>query len=283
MTTTDTITSHVATRWNGTEGLFWAREAERFDRMLQPFGDALLHAAGLRHGERVLDVGSGAGATTLAAAWEVTPGGRVTGLDVSTPLVGVARQRAAGLRNVEFVVGDAQTYPFAAGAHDVVISRHGAMLFADPVAAFANLAGSLRAGGRLAFVTWAEASANGWSAIPAAAVAAHLPAAPPPGPSSQPGPCAFSLADPAAIRHLLAESGFTEVGVTRVERPTWVGTDVDDAVAFFESSAGDLRAHLPADTVSRIVATLRTSLAPYEQPDGVGLPAAAWLVTARVS
>jgi SAM-dependent methyltransferase len=266
-------------RWNGPEGRLWAAEHERFDRMGAPLERALLEVAALRPGERVLDIGCGAGATTLAAAWEVAPNGRATGIDRSTPLAALARRRTAGMRGVDVVVADAQTYPFPTRGLDVLISRNGLMLFTDPPAAFANLRRALRDDGRLAFVTWADSAANGWSAIPNAAVAAHI-ALPPP---SEDGPCAFSLSDPARIHALLGGAGFDEIAPRRVDTRLWVASDVGDAVAFFERSAGDLRRHVPEGLVRSILLTLRASLLPYAEADGVYVPAAAWVVTAKAA
>ena len=147
----------------------------------------------------------------------------------------------------------------------------------DPPAAFANLFRALKPGGRLVFVTWAEGAANGWWTIPNAAVRAHLPVPE----AAEGGPCAFSLSVPARIHGLLGRAGFEDVQLTRFEQPLWVASDVSDAVAFFEQSAGDLRAHVPDEIVNRILLTLRASLATYVEPDGVYLPAAAWIVASR--
>ncbi|HAM02188.1 MAG TPA: hypothetical protein DCQ30_08160 [Acidimicrobiaceae bacterium] len=100
----------MAEFWRERGGELWVREAERYDTMLEPCGRRLLDAAALRPGERVLDVGCGNGAVTLEAARLVGPGGEVTGLDLSGPMLGLAGRRAAeqGL-DIAFVQGDAGT------------------------------------------------------------------------------------------------------------------------------------------------------------------------------
>src|SRR5579863_2650050 len=134
--------------WNGRPADFWAKEAEHFDTMLAPFGRRLLTAAVVKPGEWVLDVGCGNGAISLEAARSVGPGGRVTGLDLSAPMLGVARRRAEEQKiDVDFVQGDAQTASFDQ-PFDVVVSRFGVMFFDDPEGAFANLAMAARPGGR---------------------------------------------------------------------------------------------------------------------------------------
>jgi ubiquinone/menaquinone biosynthesis C-methylase UbiE len=143
-------------RWQEIEGEHWVSEAERYDTMVGAFGDAMLDAAALKPGERVLDVGCGNGATTIEAARRVRPSGFAVGIDLSAPMLGLARQRAtsAGAREAKFVRDDAQTHAFTADEFDAVVSRFGLMFFDDPQAAFANLGRALRPGGRLAFVAW---------------------------------------------------------------------------------------------------------------------------------
>src|SRR4029453_2942629 len=107
-------------------------------------------------GERVLDVGCGTGQTSLELARRVGADGRVTAIDISAPMLGGPRDRArgAGVANVAFVGADVQTHRFEPGSADVAFSRFGIMFFADPAAAFTNLHGALRPGGRLGFVCW---------------------------------------------------------------------------------------------------------------------------------
>jgi ubiquinone/menaquinone biosynthesis C-methylase UbiE len=130
-----------AEHWNGPEGHHWAAHHERYGAMLAPFGDRVLDAAAVGPGERVLDVGCGAGDLALAAGRSVGPEGHVVGVDLSVPLTEAASRRAAeaGLGNLSFVVGGAQSYACGAGAFDVAVSRFGVMFFDDPSAAFTNI------------------------------------------------------------------------------------------------------------------------------------------------
>ena len=105
----------------------------------------------LQPGERVLDLGSGAGTDSLVAAQMVAPDGHVTGIDMTPEMVAKARAGAAeaGLGNVEFLEGEAERLPFAAETFDVVISNGVVDLIPDKDAVFAELFRVLRSGGRL--------------------------------------------------------------------------------------------------------------------------------------
>jgi len=105
----------------------------------------------LRPGERVLDVGCGAGIDSMIAAKKVGPDGRVIGVDMTPSMLEKARQGAkeAGLRNVEFREGYAEALPIEDGWADVVISNGVLNLMPDKSAALDEMSRVLKAGGRL--------------------------------------------------------------------------------------------------------------------------------------
>jgi SAM-dependent methyltransferase len=270
----------MAEYWNGRPADVWVTEAERFDSMLAPFGRRLLRAAVLKPGERVLDVGCGNGAVSLDAARAVGRGGRVTGLDLSAPMLEVASQRAQEQEiDVSFVRGDAQTASFDE-PFDVVLSRFGVMFFEEPEAAFANLAKATRPGGRLCFVCWQEMFANEWIAVPAMAMAAHVGIPELPEPDA-PGP--FALADTQRTRGLLESAGWSEVTVEEHKDGMRIGRDPEDVVAFMLSDEMGRRLVERKDPEAVQAGTEATleALQPYATPEGVVLGGACWLVTAR--
>jgi SAM-dependent methyltransferase len=267
--------------WNGRPADVWVAEAERFDSLLAPFGRRLLTAAALQTGERVLDVGCGNGAVSLDAARAVGPSGRVTGVDLSAPMLGVARRRAEEQEvDVDFVQCDAQTASFDR-PFDIVISRFGVMFFDDPEVAFANLAEAAGPGGRLYFVCWQEMFANEWIAVPAMAMVAHvgIPELPEPG---SPGP--FAMANAEHTRGLLESAGWSEVLVEEHKDGMRMGRDPEDVVAFMLSDEMGRRLVEGKDpeAVQAGTEAALEALRPYATPEGVVLSGAYWLVTARV-
>jgi ubiquinone/menaquinone biosynthesis C-methylase UbiE len=108
--------------------------------------------ADLRHGETVLDLGSGAGADVLISAHRVGPTGKVIGLDMTDEMLELARENAAqaGIKNVDFLKGYIEDIPLADATVDVVISNCVINLSADKTRVIAEAARVLRPGGRLA-------------------------------------------------------------------------------------------------------------------------------------
>jgi SAM-dependent methyltransferase len=266
--------------WNGDSGHRWVANPDRRDRAIAPVADALFAAVHLASGERVLDIGCGCGATTLTAAGAVSPGGDAVGLDLSEPMLDVARQRAstAGNANVAFVQADAQTHPLSGDGYDVAISRFGTMFFADSGAAFTNIRKALRPGGRLCIATWQPLVANDWLTIPGAALLAYGSL-----PDASEGPGMFTQSDPADITSTLSAAGFDDINVVSVSVALDLGTDPADAADYLADS-GPGRAVLATVPVADRPAALeavRTVLADHVTSAGVQLGAAVWITTAQ--
>lgn len=257
--------------------------ADRWEQIWAPFGQAVFDAARLQPAERVLDIGCGYGTATIEAAERVAPSGCVVGVDISAAMLEPARRRvaAAGLDNIELLEADAQVHPFDAGSFDALISRFGTMFFADPEAAFANLARALRQGGRLAFVCWQDPLKSEWIAVALGAAVAALGQAPDMGAPGAPGP--FAFADGDWLRQLLTAGGFRDVTLETVTRPQRIGDDADDAAAFLLSVAEDMQAFAgaPDQVVAAAGDALRAAYAPYTGPHGVVMDGTAWLVSAH--
>ena len=253
------------------------------EALIGPFGQAMLDAAQLQPGERVLDVGCGFGASTLDAAERVAPSGRVVGVDISTAMLEPARQRVAadGVDNVELLHADAQVHRFENESFDVIISRFGVMFFDDPQAAFTNLARALRPGGRLAFVCPQDPLKSEWVAVALGAAVAVLGRPPELGAPGTPG--AFALADGDRLTQLLTAGGFQDIRLETVTRPVRIGRTIHDAIQFVLSlpESKQLFAGASQDTLDAADAALRSAFVPYAGSQGVVSDATAWLATAR--
>ena len=269
-------------QWNEGQPRYHAY-ADRWEQVWAPFGQAMFDAARLQPAERVMDIGCGYGTTTIEAAERVAPSGRVVGVDISAAMLEPARRRVAatGLDNIELLEADAQVHTFDARSFDAVISRFGTMFFADPDAAFANLARALRPDGRLAFVCWQDPLKSEWIAVALGAAVAALGQAPDLGAPGAPGP--FAFADGDRLRRLITAGGFRDVTLETVTRPQRIGDDADDAAAFLMSIAEDMQvfAGAPDEVVTAAIDALRTAYAPYTGPHGVVMDGTAWLVSAH--
>ena len=170
--------------WNEVVGPKWAAYEAPQEASLQAIGARLLALAAVRPNDTVLEVGCGAGTLLAPLAAATGAPNRVTGIDISSTMLALARSRAPAC--VTLTEADAQVAPLG-GPYDVIVSRFGLMFFADPDAAFTNLHAALAPGGRIAFVCWAALHLNPHWAVPLAIAARHL-GPPPPPEASAPGP-----------------------------------------------------------------------------------------------
>jgi ubiquinone/menaquinone biosynthesis C-methylase UbiE len=149
--------------WNGPHGKIWAKEQEKRDRDHAALTEAGLALAAPKPGERVLDIGCGSGTTTLKLAAHAAPSGEAIGIDISGPMLAVARARAAQTpARVRFIEADATDYAFDSESFDLAFSQFGVMFFADPAASFRNIHKAMKKDGRLVFVCWRGAFENPW-------------------------------------------------------------------------------------------------------------------------
>jgi len=268
--------------WNRDEARHWVDQQRRYDKMLEPFGSAVLAAASITATEHVLDIGCGSGAITRLAARAAREGAAL-GIDLSEAMVERASDtaRTEAVENVRFDVDDAQTRAFGA-IYDCVISRFGVMFFDDPVAAFTNIRRALRPGGRVAAVVWQELAANSWMMVPVSAALAHVPALAL-GEPGAPGP--YALADPDRVRAIFDGAGFSDCSIESFRSPMLVGGhgNVDEAVEFlFNTGMGQgLLGDASPELRTQVIDAVHEALWAFATPDGVRLDGAAWIVTAK--
>ena len=226
--------------WSGKVGDEWATHAERIDAMLAPLTDAALQLGAFRSGERVLDIGCGAGATTLEIARRVGATGSVVGVDLSPQLLSVAQSRASQAgASAEFMEADASQMRLDA-CFDAAFSRLGVMFFEDPIKAFAHIRTGICENGRLTFVCWRALAENVWATTPI-----------------------------EAIRPMLTAPAFASR--SRCTRTVRVCRRSKDRTHSRWRRLADV-----------VVSRWDERLSPLHGREGVLLPAACWLVSARV-
>ncbi len=249
----------------------WAEVREPLDRQLSPLGlDAMAVLSPCR-GETIVDVGCGTGQTVLQLAERVGPGGRVFGVDIAPLLLGIAGERARGLRQVRFITGDAAVLKLPAGSVDAFYSRFGVMTFADPVAAFGNFHRMLKSAGRLAFVCWRSLEENELDLLPlrAAGLARMVDVTP------------FSFAAPGDIRLVLEKAGFSAISIVAHDQAVSSGTlDAMVTVLLRVGALGRIVREHP-ELAGPAEARVRAALLRRGDPATVALRAATWVVTAR--
>lgn len=266
-----------AQEWQGRVGQNWAAEWERTDRSFAALTPHLLAKIANEPGERIVDIGCGAGELSLALAKE-RPAAKINGIDISEDLIAAARVRAVDTPSLTFEVADAASRASAAGPTDLFVSRHGVMFFENPPAAFAHLARTAAPGARLVFSCFRAARDNLWASEIARLLPPSKPAAPAPFP---PGP--FAFADPDHVRTCL--SGWRDVQFEPLDFAYVVGSGqnpIADALSFFGRigpAASAIRT-LPDTARAAFERGLLDLVRSRHVGGRVCFPAAAWLVTA---
>src|SRR5579872_7253370 len=272
--------------WNGQSGERWVANQARLDAMVEVFGQAAIEAAAPATDERVLDVGCGAGASSLALAARVGAGGQVLGVDISEPLIDRARRLARQDTPALFQVADASSAELPQGAFDILFSRFGVMFFDDPTAAFAHMRRALKPGARVAFVCWRGMAENDWVRLPMDAIKGIVPLTAPPDPEA-PGP--FSFGDRGRVARILTAAGFTDPALAPFDAsiPFGEGATRDAAIAdavkmaFEGGPLSRALADQPDDIRARASAAVRDAFAGLPGERAVMIDSAAWIVMAR--
>ncbi|WP_430912303.1 class I SAM-dependent methyltransferase [Methylobacterium sp. sgz302541] len=266
--------------WNSPRGNAWADLQPMLDRLFRPFEDWIADCVADRGARDVLDVGCGAGATSLAIARRLEPGGCCTGIDISSVLVEIARRRIAetGLDNVRFLAADAQRHDFAGQRYDAVVSRFGVMFFDDPLEAFANIAGAVRPGGTLHCAVWRGPADNPFMTTADRAVPDILGAAAPPDPHA---PGQFAFADAQRVETLLAASGWDGIEIQPLDLPCTLAAGDLSVYARRMGRVGMILPTLDEAARREAEARLDQAFAPFVAGGTARFNAACWNVSAR--
>jgi ubiquinone/menaquinone biosynthesis C-methylase UbiE len=202
------------TDWN-TASQGWRDWNELIDASTGPVSKRLVELAGIRAGDRVLDVAAGYGEPSLTAAKVVGPEGSVVATDISAGMLSFGRERAAaeGVESIEFVEADASSLDFPAGSFDAALSRWGIIFEPDGEGAAGRVRGFLKPGAKMAIASWGSPERCPMLAVPMMTVMQRLNVPPPP--PGTPGP--LSRPTPEAIGGLLEGGGFSDVAVEELE------------------------------------------------------------------
>ncbi len=262
--------------WNAETGRRWVDHQDMLDSHMAAITARLFERAAPRAGEAAIDVGCGAGETTLRLARAVGGEGSVLALDISEVMLARARERAAaeGLDHATVVLADAQLHDFTGSQADLLLSRFGVMFFGDPPAAFRNLARGLRPGARVQMAAWGPLAANPWFNVPREVAIRHF-GPPEPQPPHAAGPMGFADADHVA--GILAAAGYEQIAI-EPEETAMVGFASIEAEADFICTVGPgrraIQEHDPSpEVVAQIVAEIADAFRPYLRAEGLRVPA----------
>jgi SAM-dependent methyltransferase len=264
--------------WNGPGAEAWIEARELLDAMFRPFEDMLAETVVAAEAHRVLDIGCGTGRTTLAIDRALGGTGRAVGLDISEPMIAVARDRAAEEGSAAtFIAADAETHRFAPPPFDAIVSRFGVMFFADPVRAFTNLRLAGRKDAALACIVWRSAAENPFMTTAERAAAPLLPGFPP---RKTDGPGQFAWADHGKVARILGDSGWSGIAVDPLDVTcAFPKSELERYVTRLGPLGPILR---EADEASRgrVIDAVRAAFASFVEGGEIRFTAACWMVRA---
>ncbi len=268
--------------WNEAGGKMWVDNIEQTHALLKPLGDVIQDRAAVCEGESVLDIGCGGGLNSVELAARVGPAGHVLGVDVSEPILDYARAQPDMPPNLEFLCADAATEDLGSASFDLLFSRFGVMFFDNPKAAFTSLRGTLKPGGRLAFICWQAPALNTWLSVPMAAI---FEVVPPPEPQPDPrAPGPFAFAEEAWVREILDDAGYADIAIESLELDMPMGAR-DDAVSYMMrfGPAVELLAQADENQRNEVERRICDAFTPFTREGVVTGPTATWIVTAGLA
>ncbi len=210
MSGAEEIRNQQKAHWDGDGGKAWVETQAVMDAMFADIAARLAETASASGARQILDIGCGTGAVAIAAA-KAAPAAEITGIDLSSPMLALARKRAveAGV-NARFVHADAETHAFEPACQELLLSRFGVMFFADPVRAFSNLLTASKPGAHMHLYAWRSPAENAFMAAGTRAAAPYLSDMPK---REKNAPGQFGFEDDGYVHDILQKSGWQDIAI----------------------------------------------------------------------
>jgi SAM-dependent methyltransferase len=266
--------------WNGAGGRAWVETQDLLNELFRPFEDLLVDLVRGGSAKRLLDVGCGAGSTTLAVARSLGKSGCCVGIDISEPMIAAARARAEqeGIAAI-FICANAEMHVFEPSSFDMIISRFGVMFFDDPVRAFANLRSAATGDAKLQIIVWRGAEENPFMTTAERVATPLLPNLPARRPDA---PGQFGFGDSRRVHTILQESGWAEIDIQRLDVCCTLPLKDLNAYLTRLGPVGLALQDVDEQTRTQVIEAVRPAFDAYVHGGEVRFNAACWMVSARV-
>ena len=211
------------------------------ERNAQQLSTKLCDMAGIKLGDRVLDISTGIGEPAVTVAGLIGSQGSVYATDQSPAMLRVARERVSelGLNNIEFVEADTEALELPEAEFDAAVCRWGLMFLPNPHEALRKIHGSLKPGAKFATSVWSTPDKVPFISLPMGIAQKVLQPPPPPPPPD--APSLFKLGAPGLIESILEQSGFRDVAAS-VMTLTFESSSTEEYRGFLQDIAPPIRA-----------------------------------------